>query len=1546
MAKAAKGTHNTSSNIFLETLQTGDGWRWVNDDGSAGPVEIAYYFAPGGINLPRDKGTSLDWTAEEKEVYVAAFQEWANVANITFKEVYSEDEANFVEAISDNSSASPASHLVVNDTIKGNNWGFYNRAKLTDGSGNITAYGFDAFVHELGHGLGLAHTHETLRNSALFPDATTPSGFVEFTRDSDGDGVIDSWTLGDFGLNSAEYTVMSYNGWHTTGPSAFDIAAIQDLYGANTTYNSGDDKYVLGQSNLHTTIWDAGGTDEIVYNGNLGVTINLNSATLKEESEGGGLISGVRQPANVAGPSGPLSEYDAVLELAEKNEGRVGGAVGSFTIAGDFTNALHDVVGQTGVIIENAAGGSGDDILVGNRTSNVLKGNDGDDFIFGLVGDDTLEGGAGNDTIDGGEGIDTVVFNDSVHDFQITFNDDGSIEYTDIALNDGDNLGTDTLSNIEQVYNLKARSLWEVEQGTDNGNFHIGTSSSRNIINGGGGDDTLEGGDDIDWLGGASGEDTIYGGAGRDYLNGGAGNDIIYGGTGSDDTGVDTAYLSGSFFDYTVVEVDTTGTQSKVILSGPDGRDTFYGVESFLFDDRPNHSPLSVENLRDTSTIEGGFLVNPADSNHDVEPTINTNNDGLNISVEDSSAVAGAGSGIVVNPDNYNHGLEPTINRNNDGLNITLLRTDEDVPLSGTQDVGTGTVQAGWYGTPDGGQLFITENGNFTYTPYPDFNGSTSFTYTLLDDQGVATSHTVNLIVDSTPDAPVARDDTFMVVEGTPEVVGNVFNNNGHGRDIDADGDPLAVQPGTYVTVAGGSLVLRAEADGGFTYTPPENFNGTDSFEYTATDGTGRADTATVTFEFGPNIAPVAQDDTFSTGEDQEVSGNVITSYFGEGNDTDLNYGATLSVLERTVTSTQGTTVEIDTYGNFTYVPDENFYGTDSFTYTLSDGQGGTDSAVATIVVEPINDAPIAQVDEFKDVAEDTHLSGNLFADNGNGADVDPDGDPITVPKWGRTVETEHGGRVVIAANGDFTYVPDENFHGTDSFSYMVSDGQHGSDHAEGEVTIEVDPVNDSPVAANDAFETSYGQTLTGNLLADNGAGSDYDVDGDALTVDSPTPWQTLVVKAKTSEGPITIETEQGGQVVLHANGDFAYTPGFGFHGTDSFQYTLVDSQNSSDTGTVTIAVAVPKGAKVGTEAGDFLYGMFVNNDTIAGLGGDDVLSGLTGNDLLLGGAGRDTLLGQAQNDVLVGGSGDDVLDGGTGNDILTGGDGSDVLKGGSGLFGGNSGSDTFVFQAGETGVDTIQDLTPGEDVIDISGLVGTAFGVISANPADFVRIVSSDGSGIAHSIMQVDASGTGKSFEDVAVLNDLTEGDNVSVKFSDTTTADVEIAASPPPAPAAGEETPPAPGEEGPTQLPEDAIVGTEDDDYLEGTNGNDDIDGGRGKDTILGGDGDDMIGGGSGADLIDGGNGTDVIDPGRGRDVLTGGADADIFVFDLDGKLDTVTDYEVGIDRIRLDGVSFDDVNIQNESSGATIEYGEDTMLLLDVDAAAITEKDFLMT
>ncbi|MFV9635791.1 Ig-like domain-containing protein [Mycobacterium neumannii] len=300
------------------------------------------------------------------------------------------------------------------------------------------------------------------------------------------------------------------------------------------------------------------------------------------------------------------------------------------------------------------------------------------------------------------------------------------------------------------------------------------------------------------------------------------------------------------------------------------------------------------------------------------------------------------------------------------------------------------------------------------------------------------------------------------------------------------------------------------------------------------------------------NRTPDAVVDTVTTSEGATVTIDVVS-----GADPDAPAGDVVTVTE--VSQPQNGTVSIDG-GSLTYAPNPGFHGTDTFTYTISDEQsplhlhgwrglwgalfGGdalhTDTVTVTVTVTPVNDAPIA-IDDAVAVGED---SGPTVIDV-LGNDTDVDDDELTVAAVGAA-----GNGTVSLVGGVVTYTPEDDFDGTDSFTYTVTDGNGGT--ATATVTVTVNPVNDAPIAADDHYTTQVNTPLT--IAAPGVLANDIDADGDELTA--------LITSMATY-----------GMVVLNGNGSFDYIPNAGFTGDDSFTYRVYDGSGSFATATVTVTV-------------------------------------------------------------------------------------------------------------------------------------------------------------------------------------------------------------------------------------------------------------------------------------------------------------------------------------------------------------------------------------
>ena len=306
------------------------------------------------------------------------------------------------------------------------------------------------------------------------------------------------------------------------------------------------------------------------------------------------------------------------------------------------------------------------------------------------------------------------------------------------------------------------------------------------------------------------------------------------------------------------------------------------------------------------------------------------------------------------------------------------LTTAEDTPLpvvlSGSDpesDALTFNV-----GTPSNGTLSGTAP-NLTYTPTADFNGPDSFTFTVND--GTSDSPDGKIVIDVTAsnDAPIA--DTLSVSTSEDAALPLTLTGN------DIDGDGLS-----FTVVSGPSNGLLSGTAPNLTYTPAADFNGTDSFTFTANDGTVDSAVATVSITISAgNDVPVAVAQSLTTAEDAPLA---ITLAATDTDGDALTYSA----------STPGNGTLTGTAPNLTYTPASDFNGSDGFSFTVDDGTS-TGSALVSINVSAVNDAPIvaavpAPIAAIEDSGTVTANIAGMFDD----VDLSREGDSLTLSVvWG-----------------------------------------------------------------------------------------------------------------------------------------------------------------------------------------------------------------------------------------------------------------------------------------------------------------------------------------------------------------------------------------------------------------------------------------------------------------------------------------------------------------------------------------------------------------
>jgi len=419
-------------------------------------------------------------------------------------------------------------------------------------------------------------------------------------------------------------------------------------------------------------------------------------------------------------------------------------------------------------------------------------------------------------------------------------------------------------------------------------------------------------------------------------------------------------------------------------------------------------------------------------------------------------------------------------------------------------------------------------DGSFVYeafesAPPEDSTGTSvdSFTYVVTDGVNPPSEPvTVDIVFTSDNRAPLASDDVFEINEDSDVQVFSVLVN-----DSDPDALPLTIAsiqngPGNGVaSVRNGTLIE---------YRPNAGFVGGDSFQYTVVDSGGLTATATVTIDVANvNDAPLAQNDNATVNENSSVEVQVL------GNDSDLENNQ-LTVVS--VTQPRNGTASVASDSSVNYTPNANFFGTDTFEYTVSDG---SDTATATVVINvlSVNVGPVANTDEVT-VAEGNSIDFDLLSN-----DTDGDGDSLTLVSIGEPAN----GNVVSVSGGIVSYTPINGFSGSDQFSYVVSDGMV---QATGQVNINVTFVNDVPVAADDTGTTAENTPISINVL-DN----DSDADGDNLTV-------------------VSVGSLSSGTASINADGQgITFTPEPGFSGQVVFTYTAEDDNGGSDSANVSITV-------------------------------------------------------------------------------------------------------------------------------------------------------------------------------------------------------------------------------------------------------------------------------------------------------------------------------------------------------------------------------------
>lgn len=444
----------------------------------------------------------------------------------------------------------------------------------------------------------------------------------------------------------------------------------------------------------------------------------------------------------------------------------------------------------------------------------------------------------------------------------------------------------------------------------------------------------------------------------------------------------------------------------------------------------------------------------------------------------------------------------------------------------------------------DADDFVITSDGKLSFKTPPDYENPTdgglfiagnniySLDIVATDAAGNSSSQLALVFVSDVDEnkAPVATADSYTATEDTVLTVNAA--NGVLKNDSDADKDTLTAQ--LVSGPANGTLTLNA--NGSFTYQAKANYNGPDSFTYKASDGQTTSGTTTVTLNVTPvNDAPSGVGNVYTLSEDTTLSGTSVL-----GNDTDVENDPLTAVLG---TTTSNGTLIFNSDGTFTYTPNADFFGTDSFTYKAKDSSGAeSGTTTVTLNVTAINDAPNGTNDSY-DLSEDSSLTVPAPGVLVNDTDVDSvlqavlDSGPAN-------------GTLSLTPDGAFTYTPDADFNGVDSFVYKANDGSLSSGPIT--VTITVHAVNDAPKAPeSNTVATTEDTPSTAVAIGAT------DIDGDALT---------YTVKAGSGPAKGSVSFDAG-------KGTFVYTPNADANGADSFTIEISDGTAPAIEQAVTVSI-------------------------------------------------------------------------------------------------------------------------------------------------------------------------------------------------------------------------------------------------------------------------------------------------------------------------------------------------------------------------------------
>ncbi|MBS0437260.1 MAG: tandem-95 repeat protein, partial [Proteobacteria bacterium] len=835
-------------------------------------------------------------------------------------------------------------------------------------------------------------------------------------------------------------------------------------------------------------------------------------------------------------------------------------------------------------------------------------------------------------------------------------------------------------------------------------------------------------------------------------------------------------------------------------------------------------------------------------------------------------------------------------------------------------DVDTGaTLSYALNGAAPAGLTF-NSNGTYSFNPgnaaYQSLaqGQSTVITvpYTVTDNNGATSTANLVITVTGTNDAPVAQAASFTVAEDAAVVNGSV---------IATDADAGATL----------SYALNGAAPAGLTF----NSNGTYSFNpanaayqslgvgqqavisvpYTATDNNGATSTANLVITVtGTNDAPVANADTVAATEDTALT---ITPASLLGNDTDIDNGTTLSIAS-VQGAVNGSVALVG--GNVVFTPAANYNGPASFTYTVSDGNGGTSTATVTVNVAAVNDAPINSVPGAQAINEDTprvfssangnaitvadidssSLTTTLSAANGTLTLGSTAGVTVTGNGTGTVTITGSAAAINTALNGT-TFTPTANYSGSTSVTVSTSDGSASDTDS---IAINITPVADAPSLTIDVRGSTVSFTSSGETAANSDNTSEVvtTVPFEGWTrVNAPdnNPGGTNAVEVWTTGD--TQQRQNGGNNIVVAsigNGDNFIE----LNDASSNVQTIGLSRTVSTQAGMVYELSLDYAGRPGFSADYTRIGVYVDGVLVQQYASTSPQTYLDWQNL------KFAFVGDGANHVITIETDATQFDpngrGAMVDDI--------TLTGTPGVVAGNAASGTLTSVALDTFVSAPLVDGDGSETLKFtfSGLPSGAVIVTAANPGGYTASggsITISGAELASAQLQFSSSVTGHL--SVGVTATATESANGSTA-SASNTLELDVLPKFSSSDLGGDGL--------------NNIIGTTGDNSLNGTNNADYLIGRAGNDTLNGNNGNDYLDGGSGNDTLNGGAGADVLYGGAGNDSLTGGTGSDVFAWTLSdrgtagsGPVDTIADFSTALPSAGGDVLDLRDLLVGEHSS-----------------------------